>query len=76
MQLSAAELVVRESPALARAALWPLQAAGHGLDAAAVLTTHIKLNKTAGLGVGITRKLLTKQVMSWSLEHDYKKNLY
>lgn len=76
MQLSAATLVVRESPALARCALWPLRAEAHGLDPAAILTTHIKQNKTAGLGVGIVRKLMSKELMRWGLEVDYKNKLY
>ncbi|HTU56796.1 MAG TPA: hypothetical protein VMF89_00150, partial [Polyangiales bacterium] len=76
MQLSAAQLVVRESPALSRVALWPLRAAAHGLDPAAILTTHMKLNKTAGLDVGIVRKLMSKELMSWGLKLDYKNKLY
>jgi predicted pyridoxine 5'-phosphate oxidase superfamily flavin-nucleotide-binding protein len=76
MQLRAAELFVHESPALARCALWPLRAEAHGLDPAAILTTHIKQNKTAGLGVGIVRKLMSKELMRLGLDLDYKNKLY
>jgi|GEM_PF-3927132 len=59
-----------------RCKLWPLRAEAHGLDPAAILTTHIKQNKTAGLGVDIVRKLMSKELMRWGLDLDYKNKLY
>lgn len=70
------ELTLRESRALARAALWPLREAAHGLDASEILTKHIKLNKDPGLGNRVMRKLLSKELMSVGLKLDYKHKLY
>ena len=76
MQLCAATLVVRESAALARVSLWPLRAEAHGLDPAEILTNHMKLNKTAGFGVGIVRNLMSKELMRLGLDLDYKNKMY
>lgn len=53
-------------PCVARAALWRLCTTAHGLDPTTILTTHIKLNKTAGLGVSIVLELVSKELMSWA----------
>lgn len=74
--LENARIELRQSAALQRAALWPLHATDHGIDPAAVLTAHVKLNKTRGLGATLLRTVVSKAVVGAGLSFDYKKNMY
>jgi uncharacterized protein len=71
-----AKVALRESPALKRAAVWPVRTTAHGLDPAAILTAHIKLNKTGGLAASLMRMAISKTLMSAGLRHDYKSRMY
>lgn len=71
-----ARVALRESPALARAALWPVVTSEHGIDPAAMLTAHVKRNKTSGFAAGLMRRVLSKRMMGAGLAHDYEKRLY
>lgn len=70
-------LVIRESAALRRARVWPPGPRAEGLDAAAMLTAHIKLNRTGGLQARLVRAAVSVPgLMERGLRHDYETNLY
>ena len=71
------EVGLRDSPALARAGLWPASTgAGAGIDPSAVLVAHIKLNKTKGLQAMAMRTAVNRTLVDQGLKSDYKTNLY
>lgn len=74
--LDGAEIEVRASPALARAAVWPLQRVEHGVDPSAVAVAHVKLNKTTGLAAKLVRATANKTMIGAGLKLDYKTNMY
>ncbi|EPX60319.1 hypothetical protein D187_001806 [Cystobacter fuscus DSM 2262] len=73
-------LELLESPALARARLWPVQARPEGVDVAKVLFTHVKLNGNKSLGARIASAALSipgvTGLVQKGMEKDYKDNLY
>lgn len=70
-------LGLRPSPALARAALWPLAAKAEGIDPARMFTAHVKLNKDKGLTARIGGMVMSiPGLMQKGLDQDYKNNLY
>lgn len=70
-------IALRPSPALARARLWPLDAAAQGIDPAQMLGAHVRLNKDKGLGARIAGALVSiPGLMQKGLDKDYKSNLY
>ncbi|PTL82136.1 pyridoxamine 5'-phosphate oxidase family protein [Vitiosangium sp. GDMCC 1.1324] len=73
-------LELRESPALVRARLWPVQARPEGLDPSKVFVAHLKLNSDKGLGAKMASALLSVPgvtgLLQKGLEKDYKTNLY
>jgi hypothetical protein len=74
---SVAGLVVelRDSPALARAALWPVENPVEGIDPAAMFVAHVKLNK--GLQARLAGAVMSiPGLMRKGLDADYKNNLY
>lgn len=74
--LADARITIRESRVLQRAELWPLNAPAHGIDPAAVLTAHVKLNKSRGLGATLLRTVVSKAIVHAGLARDYKKRMY
>lgn len=71
------QLRIQPSAALARARLWPVSVRAPGIDPAAMLVSHVKLNKTGGLQAAIVRTALSVPgLMEKGLERDYKSNLY
>jgi len=70
------EMRMYDSAALARARLWPAPERSV-IDAAAVLTQHVKLSKSRGLQATLARTLLSVPgMMQKGLDRDYKDNLY
>ncbi len=66
-----------DSPALARARLWPAMAPDEAIDAAAILVGHIKLSKERGIQASLVRRAVSVPgIMRKGLQHDYKTNLY
>lgn len=71
------QVELRESQALARAALWPARdGAGEGIDPAAMFVAHVKLNKTKGLQAMAMRTAVTRTMVDQGLKSDYTNNLY
>jgi hypothetical protein len=72
-------IVLRDSPTLARADLWPLRTSS-GIDAAKLFVEHIKLNRTAGIGATLARASLSvpgmTSLLKKGLDKDYRDNLY
>ncbi len=77
VEVSAIEL--RDSPALARANLWPVHAE-IDIDPAKLFVEHIKLNKADGIGAALARASLSvpgvTALLKKGLDKDYKENLY
>lgn len=77
VDVEAADL--RASPALARAALWPVVAAST-IEPARLFVEHIKANKAAGLGAALARASLSvpgvRGLLKKGLDKDYRDNLY
>jgi len=72
-----ARVTLAESPALARARLWPAAPRPDGLNAAAILAAHVKRNRNGGLAAGIVRAAVSLPgVLESELRRDYKNNLY
>jgi predicted pyridoxine 5'-phosphate oxidase superfamily flavin-nucleotide-binding protein len=67
---------VLESPALARAALWPAASAPADIDAAATLVAHLKLNKARGMQATLLRLSATRGLVASGLKQNYKTDLY
>lgn len=68
---------LRDSPALARAGLWPAAAAPDDIDPAAMFVAHVKQSREKGLQAGIARAALKiPGLMEKTLQHDYKTKLY
>ncbi|MCW1429656.1 pyridoxamine 5'-phosphate oxidase family protein [Novosphingobium sp. JCM 18896] len=71
------DLELRPSPALERAALWPLAAKAEGIDPARMFTAHVKLNKDKGLAARLGGLVMSiPGLMQKGLDSDYKNNLY
>ncbi|MEZ0132499.1 MULTISPECIES: hypothetical protein [Novosphingobium] len=77
VQIEALEL--RESPALKRAALWPVTP-GTSIEPTKPFIEHIKLNKNKGVAAALARASIAvpgmSALMRKGLEKDYKDNLY
>lgn len=73
------EIELRDSPALARADLWPVRAESN-IDPAKLFVEHIKLNKAGGVGATLARASLSVPGMTGllkkGLDKDYRDNLY
>jgi uncharacterized protein len=70
-------MIIRESPALIRAGLWPAAPRADGIDPAAMFVAHVKLSKAGGLQAKLVRTVLSvPRLMEIGLQHDYKNNLY
>ena len=68
---------LRESPAVARARLWPVREIAHGIDPAALMVAHVKHSKGKGLQASLVRAAISiPGFMEKGLEIDYKRNLY
>jgi predicted pyridoxine 5'-phosphate oxidase superfamily flavin-nucleotide-binding protein len=71
-----AEIRIYNSASLARARLWPATQSS-GIDAATVMTQHVKLNRSRGAQAALVRTLLSVPgMMQMGLDRDYKSNLY
>ncbi|MEE4453073.1 pyridoxamine 5'-phosphate oxidase family protein [Novosphingobium resinovorum] len=72
-------LDIRESAALACAALWPVTAPEE-IDTTRLFVNHIKLNRSGGIGGAIARASIALPgmtgLMKKGLDKDYKDNLY
>ena len=67
---------IRQSPALARARLWPAGEAD-GIRPAKMFAAHVKLNSGKGLGAKLAGAAISiPGMMEKALEKDYKTNLY
>ncbi|MFC3712530.1 pyridoxamine 5'-phosphate oxidase family protein [Sphingoaurantiacus capsulatus] len=67
---------LRDSPALARASLWPA-APAPDIDPAKILVAHMKLNRDKGLQAKLAGAVLSVPgLMKKGLEKDYATNLY
>ncbi|MDC0713259.1 pyridoxamine 5'-phosphate oxidase family protein [Stigmatella sp. ncwal1] len=75
-----AAIQLHESPALARADLWPVKPSTHGIQATKLFIEHLKLNKENSLGARLASAALSvpgaSGLLKKSLEKDYKDNLY
>ncbi|MGE0036420.1 MAG: pyridoxamine 5'-phosphate oxidase family protein [Xanthobacteraceae bacterium] len=70
------EIRIYNSASLARARLRPA-AQSSGIDAATVMTQHVKLNRSRGAHAALVRTLLSVPgIMQMGLDRDYKSNLY
>lgn len=71
---------LRDSPALERAALWPVKPDTHGIEPAKLFVEHIKLNRDAGLGARLASAALAvpgvQGLLKKGLDKDYRDNLY
>jgi predicted pyridoxine 5'-phosphate oxidase superfamily flavin-nucleotide-binding protein len=65
---------LRDSPALGRARLWPLENPVAGIDAASIFAAHVKLNK--GFLAKVAGVLAVPELLRKGLDADYKNNLY
>lgn len=78
--VAAPELELRDSPALARAAPWPMTAPVTDVDAAGLFLAHVKANRDRGFGARLAGTLLSLPgmdgLMRKGLEKDYRDNLY
>ncbi len=75
--ISEPDIRLCRSGALARAALWPAGACAEDINVAQMVLTHVKLNKSKGLGAKLTGSLLSiPGLVQKSLDKDYKTNLY
>lgn len=71
------DVVVRDSPALRRASLWPCPAAPDDINPATIFVAHMKLNRDKGIGARIASAMTSVPgLVEKGLAHDYKKNLY
>ena len=72
-----ADIAVTESPALARAAMWPLGDRAEAINPAKMFVAHVKLNKDQGLAARIAGSVISiPGLMQKGLDKDYKSNLY
>ncbi|ABD87755.1 pyridoxamine 5'-phosphate oxidase-related, FMN-binding [Rhodopseudomonas palustris BisB18] len=71
---------LRDSAALRRARLWPLQPPTHGIEAAKLFVEHIKLNRDSGFAARLTGAALSvpgvSGLLKTALDKEYKNNLY
>lgn len=71
------EILPVDSPALARARLWPAKPPTEAIDPAAIISGHVKLSKERGLQATLVRAALSVPgLVQKGLKHDYKTNLY
>lgn len=71
------ELALRPSPALVRAALWPLKQVAEGIDPAKMFVAHVRMNKDKSLLARFGGAVMSiPGLMQKGLESDYKYNLY
>ncbi|HUD29684.1 MAG TPA: pyridoxamine 5'-phosphate oxidase family protein [Novosphingobium sp.] len=79
IRVEIASLDLHDSPALARADLWPVRAETD-INPTRLFVEHLKLNRTAGLGAALARASVAilgmTGLMQKGLEKDYKDNLY
>lgn len=71
------ELDLRPSPAVVRAALWPLVETARGIDPAKMFVAHVRLNKDKSLLARVGGAVMAiPGLMQKGLDADYKNNLY
>ena len=76
-RVSVDSIVLRHSPALARARLWPAADAPAGLNGADIFKAHIQLNRSGGeAGDKIRAAIAVPGALEQGLSEDYKHNLY
>lgn len=74
--VNGATLALHESPALARARLWPVTTRAE-VHPAAVVATHVRLNQARGLQATLVRAAAASpKLIEKGLQRDYKTNLY
>jgi predicted pyridoxine 5'-phosphate oxidase superfamily flavin-nucleotide-binding protein len=70
-------IIIRESPAVIRAGLWPAAPRVEGVDPAAMFVAYVKLSKAGGLQAKFVRSVLSVPgLMEKGLQLDYKNSLY
>ena len=68
---------LRDSAALERAGLWPVDAADTQLHPAKIFAAHVRLNKDKGLAARLAGAFVSiPGLMQAGLDKDYKSNLY
>ncbi len=67
---------IRDSPALARAHLWPASAPPEGINPGKIVTGHLKLNKSIAAKLAGAVASAVPGLMQRELEKDYKKNIF
>ncbi|MET4896910.1 pyridoxamine 5'-phosphate oxidase family protein [Sphingomonadaceae bacterium jetA1] len=71
---------LRTSPALRRAALWPVHPGATDIDPSKLFVEHIRLNRNAGLGARLASAALAvpgvQGLFKKGLDKDYRDNLY
>lgn len=75
--IEGAEIELRESEALARAKLWPVEPDQSGIEPAKMFAAHLKLNRDKGIGARIASAVVSiPGLMQKGLDKDYKTKLY
>lgn len=73
-------IALAESPALARAGLWPMTTPTEGIDPPSLFLNHIKLNRDVSLTARVAGAVFSipgmTGMMRKGLEKDYRDNLY
>lgn len=67
---------LRQSPALARAAVWSGAAPAPAFDPAEALVAHVKLNKEQGAAATMLRLAINRGLVASGLKASYKNDLY
>lgn len=70
------DLMMGKSAALHRASLWDAPPRNLGIDPAATLVAHVKLNKARGAQATVLRMAVNRGVVAKGLESNYKTDLY
>lgn len=76
IRVDPAEITLLDSPALARAGLWPLTENADGIDPAGMFVAHVKLNKHKGIVARIASAAMSPGLLRKGLAADYRKKLY
>ncbi|WP_379654585.1 pyridoxamine 5'-phosphate oxidase family protein [Pseudoxanthomonas sp. UC19_8] len=76
-RIAPAHWTVRDSAALAAAALWPAAQPPDDLAPAEIFKAHVRLNRSSGLQAAMVRAAVAVPgLVRHGLDQDYKKNLY
>lgn len=77
MRIAPAQWALRDSKALAAAALWPAAEPPGDLDPADIFKAHVRLNRSGGVQAAMVRTVAAVPgLVRRGLDQDYKKNLY